>query len=90
MFVYKHTEAIAYFFKKKKTQTLRVNNSRIPTIKNTKFSVYYFYMNLNISGNFQICINVPLNQRDKLITQDNANLLDHLILWYITHWGISK
>ena len=39
---------------------LQVNNSRIVTIKNAKLSEYYFYMNLNILGNFQICINVPL------------------------------
>ena len=26
-----------------------------------KFSGYYFYMNLNIWGDFQICISVPLN-----------------------------
>ena len=41
-------------------QTLRVNNSRILTIKNAKFSEYYVYMNLNIWENFQICISVPL------------------------------
>ena len=29
-------------------------------IKNAKLSGYYFYMNLNIWGNFQICISVPL------------------------------
>ena len=29
-------------------------------IKNAKFSGYYFYMNLNIWGNFQICFSVPL------------------------------
>ena len=32
----------------KKIQTLRVNNSRILTVKNVKFSGYYFYMNANI------------------------------------------
>ena len=37
-----------------------MNNSRILTIKNAKFSGYYLYMNLNIWRNFQICINVPL------------------------------
>ena len=30
-------------------------------IKNVKFSGYYFDMNLNIWGDFQICISVPLN-----------------------------
>ena len=41
-------------------QTLRVNNLRIATIRKGKFSGYYFYMNLNIWRDFQICINVPL------------------------------
>ena len=44
--------------KKKKMQILRVNSSRILTIKNAKFSEYYFYMNLNILGDFQFCISV--------------------------------
>ena len=30
-------------------------------IKNAKFSGYYFDMNLNIWGDFQICISEPLN-----------------------------
>ena len=29
-------------------------------IRNAKPSGYYFYMNLNIWGDFQICISVPL------------------------------
>ena len=45
----------------KKIQTLRVNNLRIRTIKNVKFSGYYFYVNMNTLGDFQICISVPLN-----------------------------
>ena len=44
----------------KKNSTLWVNNSRIYTIKNVKLSGYYFYMNLNIWGDFKICISVPL------------------------------
>ena len=32
-------------------------------IKNAKLSGYYFYMNLNIWGDFQICITVPLNRQ---------------------------
>ena len=36
----------------RKIQTLRVNNSRILPIKNAKFSGYYFYMNLDIWGEF--------------------------------------
>ena len=46
-------------------RTLRVNNSRILImIKNAKFSGYYFDMNLNIWGDFQICISVPLSLFD--------------------------
>ena len=41
---------------------LRVNNSRIRTIKNAKLSGYYFYMNFNIWGDFQTCISVPLTK----------------------------
>ena len=47
-------------------QNLRVNNSRILKIKNAKFSGYHFYMNLNIYGDFQICIGVPLSQQTTL------------------------
>ena len=43
-----------------KIQILRVNNSKILRIKNAKLSEYYFHMNLNIWGDFQICISVPL------------------------------
>ena len=63
MFVYKHVETIgilkiSLLFKKNKI--LRVNNSRILTIKNAKFSGYHFYMNLNIWEVFQSRISVPL------------------------------
>ena len=34
-------------------------NSRTLRIKNAKFSGWYFYMNKNIQGDFQICIRVP-------------------------------
>ena len=51
---------LAYFLRK--IQDLLVNNSRILTIKNAKFTAYYFYMNLNIWLYFQICINVPLKK----------------------------
>ena len=50
------------------SQTFRVYNSRIPRIKNTKFSRYYFHMNTNIQGNFQICISVPLRNLSNLYT----------------------
>ena len=35
------------------------NNSRILTTNNAKFLGYYFYMNLDIWGHFQFCINLP-------------------------------
>ena len=41
-------------------QNIWVNNLRILRIKNEKLSGYYFYMNQNIQGDFQICICVPL------------------------------
>ena len=51
MFVYKNTETIEYIKTLPiflgKVQTLQMNNARILTIKNTSFSGYYFYMNLN-------------------------------------------
>ena len=66
MFVYKHAETIEYVKKSayflRKIQTLRVNNSRILTIKNAKFSGYFVYVNLNIWEDFQICISVPLSR----------------------------
>ena len=49
---------LSYFLRK--IQTLRVNKSRILTIKNAKFSGYYFYMNFTIWEDFQICISIPL------------------------------
>ena len=39
----------------------KLYNLRIPWIKNAKCSGYCFYMNTSIQGDFQICINVPLN-----------------------------
>ena len=51
-------QKLAYFLRNFKTS--RVNNSRILRIKNAKFSGYYFYMNANISWDFQICICVPV------------------------------
>ena len=35
-------------------------------IKNAKFSGYYFHMNLNVWGDFQICISVPLKAVTKV------------------------
>ena len=48
-------------------QTLRVNNSTIFTIKNAEFSRYYFYMDLNIQEDFQICISVPLKSKINIV-----------------------
>ena len=36
-------------------------------IKNVKFSGYYFDMNLNTWGSFQICISVPLKIFQSLV-----------------------
>ena len=44
----------------KENTILQMINSRIPTTKNAKFSEYYFYLNLNIWGDFKFCISVPL------------------------------
>ena len=67
---------VAYFLRK--IQTLRVNNSRILTIKNAKFSGHYFCMNLNIWGDFQICISVTLSN-DFLKVKANA-LMDRKLV----------
>ena len=48
-------------------QTLLVNNSRILTIKNAKLLGSYFFMNLNIWRDFQICISVPLKQSSGVV-----------------------
>ena len=49
---------LTYFLRK--IQTLKVCNSRILMMKNAKFSGYCFYMNLNIWGDFRVCISLPL------------------------------
>ena len=48
-------------FVNKYFQTLQVFNLGFPMIKNGKFSGYYFYVNTNIWGDFQICISAPLS-----------------------------
>ena len=45
-------------------QMLRVYYSTMTWIKNTKLSGYYFYINTNIKGYFQICISVALNKHE--------------------------
>ena len=69
---------LAYFLRE--IQTLRVNNSRILTIKNTKFSGYYFYMNLYIWGDSQICISVPLI--DSHISHDEFVSVNNILREY--------
>ena len=51
---------IGLFFKK--NTDLRINHWRILTIKIAKLSGYYFYMNLKMWRDFQICISVPLRK----------------------------
>ena len=63
---------LAYFLRK--IQFLRVNNSRILTIKKAKFSRYYFHINLNILRDFQICISVPLNINYVAVIQLNRTI----------------
>ena len=43
-----------------------MNNSRILTTDNAKFPGYYFSMNFNIQGDFQIFISVPLLTSQKV------------------------
>ena len=64
MFVYKPTNIlnmlkISLLFTKYTNFT--VNSSRNLAIENAIFSGYYIYMNLNIWGDFQICISVLVN-----------------------------
>ena len=51
-----------------------MNNLRILTIKNAKFSGYYFYMNLNIWGDFQIWISVLLTKIQNLWAKNSRIL----------------
>ena len=44
----------------KKFTTSRANNLRMPKVKSAKFSGYCFFMNINIKGDFQVRISVPL------------------------------
>ena len=54
--------------------TSRENNSNISRIKNAKFSRYYFYMNTNQWGDFQICTSIPLSFQKTCVIE--AGLLD--------------
>ena len=57
-----------------------MNNSRILTIKNAKFSGYYFHMNLNIWGVFRFCISVTLTKLKKIKLFYLHSLLLHNIV----------
>ena len=46
----------------KKLTTLRANNWIILKIKKPEFSEYYFHMNINMYGDYQVCTSVPLIQ----------------------------
>ena len=61
---------------KKKIQNLWVNNSIILKIRNVKLSGYYFYMNLDIWGDFHICISVPL----RIYLYEKLNFYDHILV----------
>ena len=52
----------------KKIETLRLNNSGIIKIENAKCSGYYFNINANMEGDFQICISIPLKNYSNYIT----------------------
>ena len=70
---------------------MRANISRIFRDKNAKFSGYCFYINTKIYGDFQICINIPLNISrpiyfKKISAQDFedyicTNKLDKFLFW---------
>ena len=53
-----------------------MNNLRIVTIKNAKFSGYYFHMNLKIWGDFQNCISVPLIKASHVNDQELLDIID--------------
>ena len=59
---------------KDKMQTLGASNSRISRIKDAKFSGFYFHMNTNIQGDFQICI------RSNLLVRKAANQIKLLVI----------
>ena len=55
---------------------------RILSIKNVKFSGYYFYMSSNIQEDFQICISVPLTSRELgTSSTDLRKTFTQLIKW---------
>ena len=79
-------QKLAYFLRK--VLTLRVNNSRILTIKYAKFSGYYFYIDLNILGDFQICFSVPLSVAYYIEILSCQDTLYFLYLSLCLHFGL--
>ena len=69
-------------------QILRANNSRTFSIKNAKFSGYYFYMNLSIWRNFQICISVPLRFLLRCTCFVFFNIFSSIIWVQYADWAI--
>ena len=49
-------------------------------IKNVKFSGYYFHMNTNLQGDFQICISVSLNETGRKVKLSIALILLRIYL----------
>ena len=72
---------MAYFLRK--IQTLRVDNSRILTIKNGKFSEYYFHMNFNIWGDFKFCIKANFHSLNVQRSLERALISDRQSLIFI-------
>ena len=83
-----------------KIQSLRMNHSRIISIRNAKFSGYYFCMNQNMKVDFQICNSVPLitNNVGWVLLERFVDLLNvcfndmQINIWlYLSssHFGIS-
>ena len=70
-------------FKKKTNFT--GNNSRILRIKNARFSEYYFCINYNLLGDFQICISVPWT-KSKLIKV----LWSYKLMWHYKYFAILE
>ena len=56
-------------------------------IEDAKFSGDYFYINLNIQADFQICNSVPLNQPLQDIAQ---NYDDDLIIMILTSLSLHQ
>ena len=58
---------------------------RILTIKNAKLSEYYFYMNLNVWGDFEIFISVPLIVASSFMNRDvssSMNLSQNILMTF--------